>query len=190
MVNLNVVGVDLANFHIMDEEDLLVVEGDEISVDPEYELCLINKGENPSTVSLWATVFWAQIHNLPSGFITEGMTRQLGDFIGCYKREFLSSAINIKDQKVEFGWDLSLRATLRRGGQLTSKWLREESENEKWENIDIDGENTARRFGVDVTNQREHKGGTGFVGRFMRYIKKPTELRIEGNMGKFEGMRD
>ncbi|MFQ6669210.1 hypothetical protein Gotur_034551, partial [Gossypium turneri] len=76
------------------------------------------KGEDPSTVLLWTIVFWVQIHNLPARFITEGMTR---------------------DQQVDFGWDLSLRATLKRGGQLISKWLREESKNERWANMDIDG---------------------------------------------------
>ncbi|XP_017628694.1 uncharacterized protein At4g02000-like [Gossypium arboreum] len=40
------------------------------------------EGEDPITVSLWETVFWVQIHNLPVGVVTEGMTRQFGDFIG------------------------------------------------------------------------------------------------------------
>ncbi|MFQ6623645.1 hypothetical protein Gotur_003348 [Gossypium turneri] len=69
-----------------------------------------------------------------------------------------------RDQQVDFCWDLSLRATPRREGQLMSKWLREESENERWANMDIDRENMARRFGADVTNQSEHKGGMGLVG--------------------------
>lgn len=38
-------------------------------------------GEEPSTVSLWTTIFLVQIHNLPVGFITEGMARQFRDFI-------------------------------------------------------------------------------------------------------------
>ncbi|KAG8488555.1 hypothetical protein CXB51_016297 [Gossypium anomalum] len=40
------------------------------------------QGEEPSVVPLWETVFWVQVHNLPSGFMTEGMARQIGDFIG------------------------------------------------------------------------------------------------------------
>ncbi|MBA0848190.1 hypothetical protein Goshw_029532 [Gossypium schwendimanii] len=44
MANLNMVGVDLANLNIMDEEeDPLVVVGDDISVDPEYRLCLVRR---------------------------------------------------------------------------------------------------------------------------------------------------
>lgn len=31
----------------------------------------------------------------------------------------------------------------------------------------IDGESKARRFGANVTNQSEHRGGTGSVGHFV-----------------------
>ncbi|MBA0548731.1 hypothetical protein Golob_019813 [Gossypium lobatum] len=152
MANLNMVGVDLANLNIMDEEeDPLVVVGDDISVDPEYRLCLVGRvltnsivnfpslkntladlwhplrgvsimeiedkriffrfyseidlkrvmddmpwffnrhlivfhrlirGEDPSIVLLWTTVFWVRTNNLLARLITEGMARQLGDFIG------------------------------------------------------------------------------------------------------------
>ncbi|MBA0751603.1 hypothetical protein Gogos_000517 [Gossypium gossypioides] len=44
MANLNMVGVDLANLNIMDEEkDPLVVVGDDIVVEPEYGLCLVER---------------------------------------------------------------------------------------------------------------------------------------------------
>lgn len=46
---------------------------------------LLVRGEEPSLIPLWETVFWVQIHNLPSGFMLEGMARQIGDFI----RKFL-----------------------------------------------------------------------------------------------------
>ncbi|KAH1047077.1 hypothetical protein J1N35_037861 [Gossypium stocksii] len=39
-------------------------------------------GEDPSSVCLNFTDFWVQIHNLPNGLMTEGMAKQLGDFIG------------------------------------------------------------------------------------------------------------
>lgn len=42
MANLNMVGADLANLNIMDEEkDPLVVVGDDMFADPEYGLCLV-----------------------------------------------------------------------------------------------------------------------------------------------------
>ncbi|KAA3469218.1 hypothetical protein EPI10_015027 [Gossypium australe] len=54
--------------------------------------------------------------------------------------------------------------------------------------MEINGENKIRRFGDDATNQKENYGGTGIVGRATRYTKKPIELRIENDMGKFEEM--
>ncbi|KAK5810922.1 hypothetical protein PVK06_026239 [Gossypium arboreum] len=53
--------------------------------------------------------------------------------------------------------------------------------------MDIDGEKTVRRFGGDVTNQKENIGDTGLQGSSMRYSRKPAEWRIENNRGKFEG---
>ncbi|MBA0730284.1 hypothetical protein Golax_020588 [Gossypium laxum] len=217
------VGVDLANLNIMDEEeDPLVVIEDDISADTEYGLCLVGRVFTDSIVNflslkntladLWHplrgvsimeiedkcilfryyseidlkrvmdvplgnTIFWVLIHNLPVGFIMEGMVRQFGYFIG-------------KFMKYDASMDLSLRAMSRRGGQLMSKWLREESGNDRWANMEIDGDNMARRFGANVTNQSEHKEGTGSVGRFVHHIRKPMVLRNEDNMGQIEEMRD
>ncbi|KAA3471267.1 Endonuclease/exonuclease/phosphatase [Gossypium australe] len=67
-----------------------------------------------------------------------------------------------------------------------SRWLKEDSEDGKWTKMEIDRENKTRRFGDDVTNQKENYGGTRIVGRAMRYTKKPIELRIENNTGKFK----
>ncbi|MBA0818186.1 hypothetical protein Gohar_021583 [Gossypium harknessii] len=46
----------------------------------------------------------------------------------------------------------------RRGGQAVSKWLREEPEKDKWNDIEIDGERRLRRFNVKVTNRNEFWG--------------------------------
>ncbi|PPR80422.1 hypothetical protein GOBAR_AA40292 [Gossypium barbadense] len=79
---------------------------------------------------------------------------------------FCSVRLTLSDQQVDFGWDISLRATPRRGGQVVTKWLREEIDNEKWARVDIDGKKT---------------------GSSLRYSIKPAEWRIENNRGKFEG---
>ncbi|PPS03353.1 hypothetical protein GOBAR_AA17295 [Gossypium barbadense] len=73
-----------------------------------------------------------------------------------------------------------------RGGQAMSRWLMEDSEDGKWTRMEIDGDIKTRRFGDDVTNQKENYGGIGIVGRATRYTKKPIELRIENDRGKFE----
>ncbi|KAH1123255.1 hypothetical protein J1N35_006415 [Gossypium stocksii] len=36
--------------------------------------------------------------------------------------------LTLRDQQVEFGWDLSLRAMPRRGGQVASRWLKKSQE--------------------------------------------------------------
>ncbi|MBA0874276.1 hypothetical protein Goshw_014474 [Gossypium schwendimanii] len=52
MANLNIVGADLANLNIMDEEkDLLVVVGGDIVADPEYGLCLVGRVLTDSIVN-------------------------------------------------------------------------------------------------------------------------------------------
>ncbi|KAK5824560.1 hypothetical protein PVK06_019340 [Gossypium arboreum] len=154
MAEVNVVGADLANLQIMEEEDEpLVLNGDAVSTDLNYELCLVGRlliesivnfsllkntmadlwhplqgvsitemedrrilfrfysevdlklvvdgmpwffnrhlivfhrvqrREIPSAIPLWTTVFWVQVHNLPSGFFIEGMARQLRNFIGMF----------------------------------------------------------------------------------------------------------
>ncbi|KAH1096826.1 hypothetical protein J1N35_013747 [Gossypium stocksii] len=152
MGNINTVDEDLANLNITDEEeDPMMVLGNDITIVQLYELCLVGRvlmdsvvnfpslkytladlwhplrgvtitemedkrilfkfyseidlkqlldgmrrffnrhliifhilieKEEPNIVPLWDTVFWVQIHNLSIGFITEGMARQFGDFIG------------------------------------------------------------------------------------------------------------
>ncbi|KAH1056425.1 hypothetical protein J1N35_034490 [Gossypium stocksii] len=95
MANVNMVGADLANLQLSDEEeDPLVVEGVETRIEFGYKLCL----------------------------------------------------------DVVFGLDISLRATPRRGGQIASKWLREESNNDRWARMDIECEEAIRKSGNDVTN--------------------------------------
>ncbi|KAA3460219.1 nucleolin-like [Gossypium australe] len=42
----------------------------------------LTSGDEPNAVPLWETIFWVQVHNIPIGFFTEGMVKQIGDFIG------------------------------------------------------------------------------------------------------------
>ncbi|GMI85726.1 hypothetical protein HRI_002241900 [Hibiscus trionum] len=149
----------------------------------------IEKGEDPMLVSLDTAMFWVQVHDIPTGLISEPMVRQFGNFIGQFldydsklvltsRRHFMriKVAINVnyslkrkkkiglgKDKSVyvqfqyeklslfcficgklghgesycpirlsvdpkdiKFGWDLSIRAPVRRGPPAPSNWLREE----------------------------------------------------------------
>ncbi|PPR87153.1 hypothetical protein GOBAR_AA33534 [Gossypium barbadense] len=251
MTSDNAVVKDLATLNILDEEEVpLVLLGD-----TDY----LVRGEDPSIVLLWETVFWVQIHNLPNGFMTEGMARQIGDFIsrfleydtslvtkgfGQYMRirvsidvrlplkrkkrigavqssssyvvfqyerlplfcflcdclghreSFCQVRLTLRNQQVEFGWDVSLRASPRRGGQAVSKWLREENGTDMWARMDIDGESRERVFGVDVINRGDHRESGGLGGRFSRQIRLVTErsiLDISKNVireGEGVGMED
>ncbi|MBA0712746.1 hypothetical protein Golax_011824 [Gossypium laxum] len=132
-------------------------------------------GEEPNSVTLWHTVFWVQVHNLPIGVTSKGTTYQLGDFVGKFmeydtslvtrggskfmqirvlidvnlplKRKkrisiegYCEVRLTLGSQQVKFGWDLSLRTTPRGGGQVVSKWLREEPKRDRWNDIEIDRE--------------------------------------------------
>ncbi|PPS02400.1 hypothetical protein GOBAR_AA18253 [Gossypium barbadense] len=216
---------DLATLNILDKEEVpLVLLGDADDVEYLYYLCLVGRvlmdsvvhfsalkntledlwhplrglgrGEDPSIVPLWETMFWVQIHNIPSGFMMEGMARQIGDFIGRFleydtslvtrgfgqymrirvsidvrlplKRKkrisavqssssyevfqyerlplfcFLCGRLGHGESFCQFGWDVSLRAAPRKGGQAVSKWLREENETDMWARMDVDGESRER----------------------------------------------
>ncbi|MBA0551868.1 hypothetical protein Golob_022727 [Gossypium lobatum] len=159
MANLNMVGADLENHNIMDEEeDPLVVVGDDMCADLEYGLCLVGRVLTDSIVnfpSLKNTLadLW---HPLREVSIMEIVDKHI--LFRFYSKIDLKWVMDGMpwDQQVDFSWDLSLRATPIREGQLMSKWLREESENEMWANMDIDRENTARRF--DNMGQIEGRG--------------------------------
>lgn len=79
---------------------------------------------------------------------------------------------------MEFGWDVSLRAAPRKGGQAVSKWLREENETDMWARMDVDGESMERVFGADVTNRGDHREGGGPVGWFSRQVRLVTKRSI------------
>ncbi|KAK5840234.1 hypothetical protein PVK06_009123 [Gossypium arboreum] len=101
---------------------------------------------------------------------------------GClgHGESYYQVRLTLRNQQVEFGWDSSLRAAPRRGGQAVSKWLREENEAEKWVRMDIDGERRERVFGVDVTNRSIYKEWMGSLGHFNR---KPRLAKDKGLIG-------
>ncbi|KAH1105950.1 hypothetical protein J1N35_009718 [Gossypium stocksii] len=65
---------------------------------------------------------------------------------------FCPVRLTLRDQQVAFGWDLSLRAIPRRGGQAMSKWLREAADDDNWSERAVEKEVRARRFGVEISN--------------------------------------
>ncbi|PPS06010.1 hypothetical protein GOBAR_AA14638 [Gossypium barbadense] len=142
MAETNMVDDELASLNIIeDEEDPLVVIGDKINTGQIYDLCLVGDidlnrvmdgmpwffnrhliilhrltgDEDLTKVSLWDTAFWVQICNLPIEFVTEGMARQIGNFIGVFLEydaskdrpghgeSFCPIRLTLGNQQVEFG---------------------------------------------------------------------------------------
>ncbi|MBA0800028.1 hypothetical protein Gohar_010497 [Gossypium harknessii] len=79
--------------------------------------------------------------------------------------------LRLGSQQVMFGWDLSLRAMPRGGGQVVSKWLREEPKTDRWNDIEIDRERRVKRFGVEVTNKNEFREEVDSLGCFTQKIR-------------------
>lgn len=49
-----------------------------------------------------------------------------------------------------------------------SKWIREESDTDKWQDMEIDGERSVRKAGGEATNNNEEKEEVGPWGRSTR----------------------
>ncbi|KAK5786679.1 hypothetical protein PVK06_041319 [Gossypium arboreum] len=100
---------------------------------------------------------------------------------------FYQVRFTLGNQQVEFGWDLSLRAPPKKGGQLKSKWLREEHDLDGWSQMEIDGEKKERLFGVDATNICVQKGELEQLGWFTRQNQTRREDRTCGLLEISEG---
>ncbi|MFQ6636684.1 hypothetical protein Gotur_013469 [Gossypium turneri] len=91
----------------------------------------MDEGEDPPKVPLIYTWFWVQVHGVPLGFYFEGIAWQLRDFIGKFLeydtkslerglQSYMRVRVEIdiwmakREEVVDMGWDLSLRAQSRR----------------------------------------------------------------------------
>ncbi|KAA3459399.1 nucleolin-like [Gossypium australe] len=83
------------------------------------------------------------------------------------------------NQQPEFGWDLSLRAAPRRGGQVVSKWLREDSETNRWKGTAEDGDRSPRKAREGATDNSKERREVGTLGRFTRLGQKNMNSRVQ-----------
>lgn len=83
-INIKEIDQGMFLFQFYHKEDMYwVLRGGPWSFDNSMlVLAEIPKGEEPGNVSLWHLNMWVQIYDLPSGFMTEGVGKQLGDFFG------------------------------------------------------------------------------------------------------------
>lgn len=87
-INIKELEMGIFLFQFYHKEDKLwVMNGGPWSFDNSMlVLEQIPEGHDPLKVPLWWLNIWIQVHDLPSGFMSEAVGRQLGDFFG----EFLS----------------------------------------------------------------------------------------------------
>ncbi|MBA0648992.1 hypothetical protein Goklo_016610, partial [Gossypium klotzschianum] len=63
----------------------LVLDGDaRVKDEINYDLCLVEKGEDPEEINFSFANFWVQVHDLPLGFASEGLAKSLGNTIGMF----------------------------------------------------------------------------------------------------------
>lgn len=83
-INIKEIEQGIFLFQFYHKEDMnWVLKGGPWSFDNAmFEMAEVPKGEEPLNVPLWHVNMWMQIYELPSGFISEAMGKQLGDFFG------------------------------------------------------------------------------------------------------------
>lgn len=83
-INIKEIEQGIYLFQFYHKEDLLwVMKGGSWSFDNAMMvLAEVPKGEELLNVPLWYLNMWLQIYDLPTGFMTEIVGKQLGDFFG------------------------------------------------------------------------------------------------------------
>ncbi|MBA0709588.1 hypothetical protein Golax_024615, partial [Gossypium laxum] len=94
----------------------------------------LEKGEDPVKVPLLFVNFWVQVHDLPMSLFSKTIERQLGEFLGKFLeydskslirgvRTFFRIRVQLDEESIKLGWDLSLQAQSRRATAMFSVWL-------------------------------------------------------------------
>ncbi|PPR92830.1 hypothetical protein GOBAR_AA27842 [Gossypium barbadense] len=90
----------------------------------------IQKGENLSVLLLNFSEFWVQIHELPTGLMSESIARQFGDFLGKFLDYDTSISFSGNKTYMRIRVRLDVTAPLKRKNKIqrstvVSRWLRE-----------------------------------------------------------------
>lgn len=81
----------------------------------------ITTGEEPLKVPLWSLNFWIQIYDLPTGFMTEAVGRQLGNFFGQYLEYDQKNNEGIWREYMRLKISLDVRKPLKRKKKITRR---------------------------------------------------------------------
>ncbi|MBA0640061.1 hypothetical protein Goklo_023043 [Gossypium klotzschianum] len=61
---------------------LMVIFGVENEIN--YDLCLVEKGEDPEEINFAFADFWVQVHDLCLGLASKGLAKSLGNTMGMF----------------------------------------------------------------------------------------------------------
>lgn len=84
-------------------------------------LANIPRGEEPSGVPLWHINIWIQIHNLPTGLMTEGVGKQLCDFFGVFLEYDHKNNSSIWRESMRLRVKLDVRRPLKRRKKIIKR---------------------------------------------------------------------
>lgn len=78
----------------------------------------LSRGEFPTRVELNRLAFWVQVHDLPAGYITEGIGKQLGAFIGEFLEYDATNSSSIWRQYMRIRVAIDVSKPLKRGRRI------------------------------------------------------------------------
>ncbi|XP_057791170.1 uncharacterized protein LOC131008299 [Salvia miltiorrhiza] len=81
----------------------------------------LKRGEFPLNVPLDTLPFWIQVHDLPAGYLTEGVGRLLGNFIGTFMEYDSTNSVGVWRQFMRIRVGVRVADPLKRFKKLKSK---------------------------------------------------------------------
>ncbi|KAL8156424.1 hypothetical protein AgCh_001495 [Apium graveolens] len=96
----------------------------------------IPKGEDPLKVPLYNLSFWIQLHGLPTGFMTEAVGRQLGNFFGSFLAYDPNNNTSIWRESMRIRIQVDVRKPLKRKKKICKRDGSECIVNCKYERLD------------------------------------------------------
>lgn len=114
-------GIFLFQFYHMEDMNW-VLRGGSWSFDGAMlVLSEISKGEELVSVSLWHLNMWVQLYDLPTGYMTEAVGKQLGDFFGEFLEYDHKNNTSIWREYMRIKVRLDVRRPLKRKKKITRR---------------------------------------------------------------------
>ncbi|XP_074363279.1 uncharacterized protein LOC141703746 [Apium graveolens] len=85
------------------------------------QVVIISMGIDPIKIQLWFLKIWIQIHDLPNGFMTEAVGKQLGDFFGEFLQYDANNNTSIWRECMRIKINLDARKPLKKRKKITCR---------------------------------------------------------------------